>query len=104
MFLLERGVLALDPGQLRHVALLAGLRRHRRPGLDPAFARLLAPARQHERMNVQRLGDVLNLDAGELAELHRLELEFSGVAMNLPWTRCPGHHNPLCPPQARMST
>src|SRR3989304_75696 len=96
MLILEQGVLALDPGKLRHVALLAGLRRHPRPGPDPAFARLPAPAGQQERMNVERLGDVLNLDAVELAELHGLELKFSSVAMNLPWTRCPGHRTPLC--------
>jgi hypothetical protein len=51
--------------------------------------------RQHERMNGERLGDVLNLNAIQLAELHRLELEFSSVAMNLPWTHCPGHQTPL---------
>lgn len=46
-------------------------------------ARFLPPARQHDRMNVERLGDRLNLDVGHATEFHRRQLELYAVAMHL---------------------
>lgn len=63
---------------------------------DGEVAPLAGALHVHERMNVERLSNVLNLNAVELAELHRLRLELNGLATYLPWTRCPGHSTPLC--------
>jgi hypothetical protein len=48
-----------------------------------ALADLLAPFRQHEGVNLQSIGDVLNANALNLGELDRLELELSGVLPDL---------------------
>src|SRR5438128_4742097 len=52
-----------------------------------AIAHFLAPARQHEGMNAQRLGNILDQHAGLITHLHRLQLECDSVPMNLlrPW-------------------
>jgi len=43
----------------------------------PSF---LPPPRQHERMDLEHLGNGLHLDAFQLAESHRLELELQTVS------------------------
>ena len=42
----------------------------------------LQPPRQHGRVNFQRLGDGLHLDARYLMELHRLALELERSALH----------------------
>jgi hypothetical protein len=59
-----------------------------------AVAGLLAPPRQHERMNAQRLRDILNQDSRLLTELDSLELEFGAVASDSSRT-CSSHRGPL---------
>src|SRR6266496_4867882 len=53
-----------------------------------AVAHLLAPARQHERMNAQRLGHVLDQNPRLVTHLHCPQLERSPVPMNLLRSRC----------------
>ncbi|MBA3597022.1 MAG: hypothetical protein H0W40_06560 [Methylibium sp.] len=48
-----------------------------------ALAHLLAPLRQHERLNAQRLGNVLDQHAGLIAHLHGLELERDAISVDL---------------------
>jgi hypothetical protein len=54
---------------------------------EDAVAHFLAPARQHERMDVEGIGDGLHLDPRHVAQLHGRQFEFNAVAMNLlgPW-------------------
>src|SRR5690242_5460421 len=47
---------------------------------DRALARLFAPTRQHEGMDVKRGGDILHLDARELTEAYGSGLELLAVA------------------------
>src|SRR2546426_11352421 len=68
-----------QPPQLRH---RAGVER-RGFTHQLAVARLLAPARQHERMNAQRLGHVLDQNPRLVTHLHCPQLERSPVPMNL---------------------
>jgi hypothetical protein len=42
----------------------------------------LPPARQHDRVNVERLGHRLNLDARQVAEFDGGHFEFNAVAVN----------------------
>src|SRR5712692_5554760 len=49
---------------------------------EPA-ARLLSPAREHEGVNVQRVGDRLDLHPRHAAQLHGRQLELHTVALNL---------------------
>lgn len=72
-------VLALQASQLPDFPLRAGVGRYRHTHLDQTLAHLLAPFRQHERVNLQGVGDVLNQHAINLGELDRLELELGGV-------------------------
>src|SRR6266487_4752612 len=48
-----------------------------------AITHLLAPAREHERMNAQRLSNILNQDARLVAHLHRLQLKGDPVPIDL---------------------
>lgn len=48
-------------------------------GHDQPLARLLAPTRQHEGMDVKRLGDLLHADAGKLAQAYGRSLEVLAV-------------------------
>jgi hypothetical protein len=52
-----------------------------------AVTGLLAPPRQHERVNAQRLRDVADQDSWLLAELDGLELELGAVASDSSRTR-----------------
>jgi len=93
MLLLEQGV---RPLQLLQPPDLA---RCRHPQLPPPpaqypVAHLLAPLRQHERMNVQRRRHRLHLDPGLLTQPHRRQLELPAVCSHLPWA-CPRHVLPL---------
>ncbi|MCM5681575.1 hypothetical protein M8A51_18780 [Schlegelella sp. S2-27] len=82
MLLLQALVLALDftqPLQLGHLLLLHRLHLAH----QFAVAHLLAPLRQHERVNAQGLGHVLDQHARLIAHLHGLELELDAVAIDL---------------------
>jgi len=52
-----------------------------------AVTSLLAPPRQHERVNGQRLRDVPHLDSRLLTELYGSELELGAVASDSSGTR-----------------
>jgi hypothetical protein len=54
-----------------------------------------AAAREHEGMNVERFGHVLDLNARKVAEFHGLHLELGAIPMDLLWTLDPGHPNLL---------
>jgi len=98
MLLFEQGVALLEfveltqfpdqPGVQYDLALLA---------TQPSLARFLAPAREHERVNVQSLCDVLDLYPTQLAQLHRAELELQRVAADSTWL-CGSSH--LTPPSS----
>ena len=83
MLLLEQCVTLLELGELPklHGELTIELDLGRLAAQD-AVAHLLAPAREHERVDVQGLGDLLDLDPGKLAQANRAELELETVAMN----------------------
>src|SRR5687768_15421380 len=68
-FLELRGHVLLDLHTLRH---------------DPSLTRLLAPTRQHERVDVKRLRDVPHRNARQLAQLHRRRLESLAVLVRRP--------------------
>ena len=65
MLLEKQRVLALECRVLLHPELLARFRNTTSANAQAAFADFLAPARQHEGMNVQRAGDVLDQNALE---------------------------------------
>src|SRR5678815_2548599 len=72
------------------LAQLLQLRRRRLVHLytlrhDLALARLLAPTRQHEGMNVKRLRDLLHTHPAQLAQSNRGGFESIAVLV-----RCPG--------------
>jgi hypothetical protein len=46
---------------------------------DHTLARLFAPTRQHERMDVKRLSNVTHRDTRQLAQTDGCRLEFLGV-------------------------
>src|SRR6266508_1641878 len=81
---LEHRVLALKG--LEPVNLTAAPRRNLHAlGSAPedAVAHLFPPARQHERMDVQRFGYGLHLYPWHPAELHGRQLELDAIAMHL---------------------
>jgi len=53
------------------------------PALEDAVTHFLAPPRQHEGVDVECVGDRLNLHPGHAAKLHRRELELDAVAVDL---------------------
>src|SRR5512134_2157038 len=80
MLLFEQGVATLQFSQLHEFGHkpraqhdLLGLRP------QPPLAVLLAPAREHERMDIQGLRNVLHLNSRQPAELYRTDLELSAV-------------------------
>ena len=85
MLELQSLVVLLHPPQRlelrRYVLLHLHALRH-----DPSLARLLAPTRQHERMDVKRLRDVLHLNARQLAQPHRRRFESIAVLVRRPRT------------------
>src|SRR4029450_2300708 len=52
------------------------------------------PPRQHEGVDVQRVGNRLDLHPRHPAELHRRQLEFHAVAMHLLRANRPAHSTP----------
>src|SRR4029434_860985 len=54
--------------------------RDRGPSPQDAVPGFLPPPRQHERVNLKRLGHGPHLDAFQLAESYRLELELQTVS------------------------
>ena len=54
--------------------------------LEHAVAHLLAPLAQHEGVDAQRLGHVLDEHAGLVAHLDCLQLELDAVAIDLLWS------------------
>src|SRR5687768_4031347 len=81
------------------------LRRAQHPGkaqagsirrrLEPSFAIILLPLRKHERMDIQRMGNVLRLDLRVIRQLYSLNLELVAVAFDLLRTDRRRHLNPL---------
>jgi hypothetical protein len=61
------------------------LRRWRSP-LEHAIAHLLALLAQHEGVDTQRLGDVLDEHTTLVTHLNRLQLELNAVAIDLLWS------------------
>ena len=59
-----------------------------------AVARFLPPPRQHERVNLQRVGHRLHLDARQLTELHSLEFELQAVLTDFHRTQRRGIQTP----------
>src|SRR5580765_3607333 len=51
--------------------------------LEPAFPVILLPLRKHERMDIQRLRNVLRLDLRMIRQLYRLNLELTAIAFDL---------------------
>src|SRR5262245_45805980 len=82
---------ALEPCVGFHLAGLLlhlfGLGRDRHSGFDLSLARFLAPATEHEGMDVQGFSDILDLHTFQLAEPNGLQFEFSRVPLNLLWRR-----------------
>jgi hypothetical protein len=91
----KQRVLALEGGQLLDLASLAGLELDATRSAQPTVPDFLAPAREHEGMDVERLGDVLDLNAGKIAETHGLTFELDAVAVGLPWALDPSHRHLL---------
>jgi hypothetical protein len=83
VLLLEQCVALLEIGELPqlHGELAIELDLGRLAA-QSAFAYLLAPAREHERVDVEGLGDLLDLDTGKLAQANGAELELQTVAVN----------------------
>jgi len=52
------------------------------PAAQDTLAHLFAPAREHERVDVQSVSDLLNLDPGKFAQANGAELELEAVAVN----------------------
>src|SRR5690554_443656 len=50
-------------------------------GHDRALARKLAPTRQHERVDVKRLGDIANRDPGKVAQANGGCFELGAVSV-----------------------
>src|ERR1700682_1499951 len=73
-----------QPPQLGHRCAID----RRRPANQLAITHLLAPAREHERMNAQRLGNILDQDPRLVAHLHRLQLEGDPVPIDFLWSWC----------------
>lgn len=103
MRLLQVLVLALELGELRKLGFVHARRvshllgwfglgrlllgRGRGLGrlhLERSVPRLLAPAREHERVDVERIRHVVDLHVGRAAQPYRGELELDGVALDLP--------------------
>lgn len=87
MLLAEHHVLALERLQAPDLAGAPPLD-DAPPGSAPEepVARFLPPARQHEGVDVQRVGDRLDLHPEHATELHRRQLELDAVVVNLPRT------------------
>src|SRR5215813_2055639 len=64
------------------------------PAFEDPLPRFLPPARQHEGMDVQRVGDRLDLHPWHPAEFHRRQLELHTVAMHLLRANRPAHSTP----------
>jgi hypothetical protein len=86
VLLLQLVELALDVTQALKLGDGLGLRRRGRAD-EQAITGLFAPARKHEGMDAQRLGDILHEDARLLAHGHGLELELQAIAFGLLWSR-----------------
>src|SRR5262245_11087253 len=93
MLLLEHAVFTLEllqspnlPHRSRLRSLLFRIRGLR---AKTSFSELLAPSRKHVRVDVQRLGNCLDLNPGTIAQLHCRALELKAVAQGLLWTRSP---------------
>ena len=84
--------------RLLHLTQLLELRRYffidcYTLGHDHTLARLFAPTRQHEWMDVKRVGNVTHRDAGQLAqtdgcrlELLRVFVSGAGPGLGMVWT------------------
>src|SRR4030095_17169980 len=93
MLLLQQRVRTLKRLQALELPPLRWL--HRRNPIRPskiAVAHFFAPARQHEGMDIQRVGHGLYLDALQMTPFHRLALELQAVTMHFPWTGSSHRH------------
>src|SRR5205814_8704765 len=84
MLLAEHRVLALE--RLQPLDLPRAPPFHDTPprsALEDPVPRFFPPARQHEGVDIQRVGDRLHLHARHATELHRGQLELDAIAVNL---------------------
>jgi|SRR5215467_7080949 len=85
MLFLEHRVIALEGLQGRELAPRSRWQGPTPyPALDHAVPDFLPPPREHEGMDVEGVGDGLDLDPRHMAELHSRQLELGAVAMDLP--------------------
>src|SRR6185312_5978509 len=100
MLLSARLELPLQLGVLRHLNHRRGTPL-RRPALRPEslnqlpFARKLAPPRQHEGMNVQRIGYILDSGTRGVGQPNRRPLELQRVLADLLGSLSGWHWTPL---------
>jgi hypothetical protein len=89
MLLLQERVCLLERLQLRDLARGAGRWRLPCPPSQSPVARILAPLREHERVDRQRGGDGLDLNPRLLTESDRRQLELITVLPDRawPWSR-----------------
>lgn len=62
--------------------------------LEDPVPRFFPPTRQHEGVDVQRIGDRLDLHARHVAELHRRQLELDAIAVHLLRANRSAHQTP----------
>src|SRR5262245_40652000 len=97
MLLLQQPVLALQllqPADLSNARSLRPSWRHLRdPRPQTPFTKLLTPLRQHERVDVERLGHRLDLNPRSMTQLHRRSLELHSVPRRL-LRSCSRHPTP----------
>lgn len=61
--------------------------------LEDALPDLAPPLREHERVDVEGVGDILYLDIGLLAEADGLQFEVELVPADFRWTCCSSHRD-----------
>lgn len=84
MLLLQQGMGSLQSLQTLHLSQRGDL--EGTPfAPQHSIAYLLAPLRQHERMNIQRRCDRLHLNPRLLAQPHRRQFERETLLADLPW-------------------
>lgn len=98
MLLLEQGVRPLQGLEAFHLTRSRRLDRfrHRDAPAEDAVLGLFPPPRQHERVDLQGVGDGLDLHAFQLTEFDRLEFELQAVLSDLRRPETTRHGHLLC--------
>jgi len=73
-------VLPLEPAQTLELDDQLWIRLDLGAPTDLSFPVLLAPPREHERVHIQGLGDIFDLDAGDPTQLFGVRFELIPVA------------------------